>query len=75
MPDVDTNNDLIHLYTAPGVPYYVKVTAYTIKGRGPYSDEVINFTEEDGKSQLPHLYYFMYVILQFHHKVLKLLTP
>ena len=33
---------------APQVPYYIKIAAYTVKGRGPYSDLVVNFTMEGG---------------------------
>ena len=33
---------------APQVPYYIKIAAYTVKGRGPYSDPVVNFTMEGG---------------------------
>ena len=32
----------------PQVPYYIKIAAYTVKGRGPYSDPVVNFTMEGG---------------------------
>lgn len=32
--------------TAPFVPYSVSVAAYTEAGRGPYSNPVINFTEQ-----------------------------
>ena len=32
----------------PLIPYYVKVAAYTMKGRGPYSDAALNFTQEGG---------------------------
>ena len=32
----------------PLIPYYVKVAAYTVKGRGPYSDAAVNFTQEGG---------------------------
>ena len=28
------------------MPYYVKVASYTVKGRGPFSDVVVNFTEQ-----------------------------
>ena len=32
--------------TAPFVPYFVSVAAYTEIGRGPYSHPVINFTQQ-----------------------------
>ena len=32
----------------PLIPYYVKVAAYTVKGRGPYSETAVNFTQEGG---------------------------
>ena len=45
-----TSNTTDLILTDPQVPYYVKVAAYTEKGRGPYSDEVVNFTQEGGKN-------------------------
>ena len=39
-------NDFIT--SEPLIPYYVKVSAYTVKGRGPYSATAVNFTQEGG---------------------------
>ena len=41
-------------FQEPQVPYYVTVAAYTVKGRGPSSDTVINFTMEGGTYMCPY---------------------
>ena len=73
-----TSNTTDLILTAPKVPYYVKVAAYTVKGRGPYSDEVVNFTKEGGKNCMSLHVTAPCVIVnlnpQFHYKVLRLLT-
>ena len=42
------NYVMINFTSEPLIPYYVKLAAYTVKGRGPYSDTAVNFTQEGG---------------------------
>ena len=42
-------NDEFSYTPVPQVPYYVRVAALTVKGRGLYSDAVVNFTRQGSK--------------------------
>ena len=42
----EMNEFIKSIATAPFVPYFVSVAAYTMIGRGPYSHPVINFTQQ-----------------------------